>query len=212
LNSKNYIPIFVLLFMTFAVGWYLGTSPATVRLQLFEKRNPAGINDRYDFSEFSGDVLVEKSKGRLFEEVKISVHNPIVEVEIGHFVVRGTDDQPEFACGYYTQVALTFYADGMASNGQVPEMTVVDNCVVGSNVNRIMPLRIPFQMILAERVGDADFSFNDFSNVSMRNIGEEWPRTWFLHSIRLSNPDYSDRVIESDHISSGKGPIYQFSF
>lgn len=209
---KNIVPIFILLFITFTVGWYLGTTPATVRLQLFEKRNPAGISDRYDFSEFSGDILAEKSRDRLFEDVRIALKGPTVEVEIGHFVVRGPEGEPEFACGYYTQVVLTFYADGMASNGQLPEMTVVDNCVVGSNVNRMQPLRVPFQQIISERVGDADFSFNDFSNVSMRNIGEEWPRSWYLHSIRLSNPDFSDREIRSDHISSGKGPIYNFNF
>ncbi len=212
MSSKSYFPILILLFITFAIGWYLGTSPATVRLQLFEKRNPAGINDRYDFSELTGDALADKSRDRLFEDVRISVSGSMVEVEIGHFVVRGPDGQPEFACGYYTQVALTFFADGMASNGQVPEMTVVDNCVVGTNVNRIQTLRIPFQNIINERPGDADFSFQDFSNVSMRNVGEEWPRSWYLHSIRLSNPDYSDRAIESDHVSSGKGPIYNFNF
>lgn len=212
MKTKSYFPIFILFFITFAVGWYLGTTPATVRLQLFEKRNPAGINDRYDFSELTGDALADKTRDRLFEDVKIGVNGPMVEVEIGHFVVRGTDGQPEFACGYYTQVVLVFYADGMASNGQVPEMTVVDNCVVATNVNRMQTLRIPFQKIISERVGDADFSFQDFSNVSMRHIGEEWPRSWYLHQIRLSNPDFSGREIESDHISSGKGPIYNFNF
>lgn len=191
------------------VGWYLGTSPSGGGLALLEKRNPAGISSVYDFSRLDGEELEEKSKYRLFEEVKIFSSGESVGIEIGNFVVKGQDNVPEFACGYYSEVSLVFRADGMASNGQVPEMTIKDTCYVASNVNRLRPFWIPLKRILSERPGDADFQYQDFSPVSMRNIGEEWPKNWYLHSVKLNNPEFSDRQIEADHVVSGKGPIYR---
>ncbi len=210
MKFKHTIPIFILLMATFAVGWYLGTSPAPSRLSTMEMRNPAGINNNYDFSNLVGQELAEKSRWRLFADVKILKNEEVIGIELGHFVVRGDDNERQFACGYYSHVTLVFYADGMASNGHVPEMIVQNDCAVSGNVNRLEPIWIPTKRIFSERPGDADFQFTDFATVSMRNIGEEWPTTWYLHSIRLDNPDYSERVIESDHISSGKGPIYNF--
>lgn len=153
-------------------------------------RDPAAIRRAYDFSELNGSALSEKSKQRLISGFEVVRDADQVGVRLGHFVVADGSGNKVFACARYSKVVLSFEGEGVAVNGDKPEMQVTGNCETDDDINRISPLWIPVARITAEPVQDGKLDFEQGrSPVSVRftNVSEQWPGLWVLTQVQLSN-------------------------
>jgi len=93
---------------------------------------------------------------------------------------------------------LTFEAEGMASSGERPSMTVEGPCRTGSDITRIEPIWIPVSKIVSEKASDMDLTFPDNDGVTFKfqDMTGEWPRRWHLTKLRVYNDAETNRSIE----------------
>ncbi len=210
LHKNRYIPAFFLFAFTFAVGWYWGSGPINSVEERVDMRNPANINSDFDFSGYDGAQLESKTKAALFSSVTITLSQDgeTHAIELGHFVVSNESGEKEFACGYYDSVVLVFRGEGVASHGHPPEMVVTKDCEISKNVNRLVPMYVPYASIKKQKASDVDLSFEGYPLIQFRHMANEWPMNWYLFSITLKNSEIPDRVLEADFETSGNGQLH----
>jgi hypothetical protein len=165
------------------------------------RRDPAAIKRVYDFSQLEGSALNFAAKQRLLEGAKVVRDETDVGVELGHFVIKGSDGQKVFACQRYSKVILSFEGDGMAVAGELPKMEVEGGCEISSDINSIAAVWIPVSRILGEPVADGEFDFREGHPAKLKfaNVSDQWPKLWQLKSLRLTDPsgENSDVAIEA---------------
>jgi hypothetical protein len=108
------------------------------------------------------------------------------------------NNQKDFACGYYDKVTLTFEAEGVAVSGEKPTLTVQTGCGVGANINAMSPIHIPLNKLMAEKPGNSEYKFFDEQtpiSITSSNPPPDWPKTWVLSEVKLSNTQNSSRVL-----------------
>lgn len=154
------------------------------------RRDPASIKRVYDFSQLEGSALNFAAKQRLLEGAKVIRDKNDVGVELGHFVIKGSDGQKVFACQHYSRVILSFQGEGMSVGGELPKMEVEGGCEISSDINSIAAVWIPVARILGEPVADGEFDFREGHPAKLKfaNVSDQWPKLWQLKSLRLVDP------------------------
>lgn len=184
---------FVVVFIFFLFGYFLVKNSTNFegspRVSSTPTRDPAAIKKVYDFSNLDGSALDQASKQRLISGAKLIRESQDIGVELGHFVLRGPSGDKTFACQMYSKIVLVFEGDGMATGGEKPAMEVEGNCEISADINAISPLWIPVARILGEPVAEGDFDYRDGrpAKIHFSHVREEWPKTWRLKAVRLSN-------------------------
>lgn len=166
-------------------------------------RTPAAIRKVYDFSELDGNALNQASKQRLMAGFEVMRDNEDIGVRLGHFVVAGRDGEKVFACDRYDRVMLSFEGEGVATNGDKPQMEVESQCEPDQDVNRISPLWIPVARITGGTVRDGEQVYGNRGRdvrVKFANVSDQWPPQWVLTSIRLKNAGHEELTIESGEL------------
>lgn len=205
----------LLLVICFAIGWSISDhSQVATEGATFSSvsRDPAAIRSVFDFSSLQGSELYSASAQRLISGAKILHEKQDLGLQLGHFVVKGSSGEKEFACQKYGQLILFFEAEGMAVNGERPKMEVEGACEISKDINSMSPLWIPTAKILGEPVADGEFDFRDERVVKIRfsNVSDEWPKSWQLKSIKLVGKAPADEplyVTEQDLSESSSGPF-----
>jgi len=205
---------------SFYGGWQINqkatgfqvTRAQVTQLQPTISRDPAAIHKTYDFSHLAGEELDLASKERLVGSAAVHTEGAEVAIELGDFVVMGTNGQKTFACQQYAQIILQFEGDGSAVNGQKPMMEVEGTCEVAKDINMIAPLWIPVAKILGEPVADGEFDFRENHPVRVRfaNLYQEWPAAWRLNGLKLvsaQGPAQSVEVSDRDIRKLSKTPL-----
>lgn len=188
------------LVVSFAFGFLISRSSKQysaekVAVANHAARDPAAIRKVYDFSNLDGNALTLASKQRIISGFETFRKGDTLAIALGHFVVRGNDGQKQFACRKYSHVVLSFEGEGMAVGGEKPSMQVEGPCQEAEDINQISPLMIPVARILNQPVNDGEFEFREEQIVRVRfsNVADQWPTTWALTSVKLSN-DVSEEV------------------
>lgn len=160
-----------------------------VFLDDFDERIPAAVGKGIDFSALKGSALSLASQKRLIEEARMIAQADSVGVELGHFIIPMENGKKQLACRKYSLVNLTFSAEGVAVNGESPQMQVQGACKVGETISKISPIWIPYQKLLNEQPANMELVVNDPYKVSFRfdHMGSFWPTSWFLQSISLES-------------------------
>jgi len=194
----------------FAIGFYFSWSSNEFPLEVatFDlpkaSRDPAAIKKVYDFSHLEGSALVFATKQRLLEGAKIIPGNQDIEVDLGHFVLRGTDGQKEFACQRFSKVIMNFEGEGLAIGGELPQMEVEGVCEISKDINTMAAIWIPTSRILGETVADGEFDYREGHPTKLKfaNVSEQWPKLWRLKSVQLVDPsgEYADLTIQDQEL------------
>jgi len=165
-----------------------------------EWRNPAAISKANDFSLLSGKALKSASHRRLLEDVRLVLNEGRFGIELGHFVVRGTSGDKQFACEYYDRVQLKFSADGTAVNGKIPYFLVEGHCKISRDINRMNPLWLPIASLkeMPPRNLRSYYFENEKVFISVYDLGTAWPVDWRLSGIRVFNQVKVGREIAVD--------------
>lgn len=207
---------------SFSGGFYLTTYSKEFPFEYVEysstklTRDPAAIRRTHDFSNLEGVALNQALKDRIISDLKMVRNSHEVGIEMGHFVIRSNDGAKEFACQRYDQVTLTFEGDGSAIAGELPTMEVQGNCNIGSDINKMQAIMIPFQRILGERAGDGEIEYKDQNSVKLKfqNISERWPKVWRLKAIHLSDKEMlsADVILNDNDLAKGLSQPFIIEF
>lgn len=198
---------------SFVGGFYLTISSKEFPFEYVEyspgklARDPAAIRRSHDFSNLQGVALNQALKDRIVSDLKLVRNSHEVGVELGHFVIRSADGAKEFACQRYDNVTLVFEGDGSAIAGELPKMEVQGACVIGSDINKMQAIMIPFQRILGEPAGDGELEYTDQASVKMKfqHISERWPKAWRLKSVYLSDKEQQSADVILNEADLAKG-------
>jgi hypothetical protein len=166
-------------------------------------RNPASIQKVFDYSYLGGDSLLQAAKERLGNSVQISLSSDKTEaiIELGNFVLMDDKNQKDFACGFYDKVALSFEAQGVAVDGQKPQLVVEAKCEVAENINALVPIHVPLSKIKTEKPSDTEFKFYQSKTpltVRLQNAPGTWPKHWVLNGIKLTHSQFTSRILSVD--------------
>lgn len=169
-------------------------------------RNPAAVRRDLDFTKLDGAELITGNHNRLITSAKVLFgHNEQageMGLEFGHFVTRDEQGNKQLACDFYDRIRMTFEAEGMASSGERPTMTIEGPCRTADDITRIEPIWVPVVKILSEKATDMDLSFpeNEGVNFKFQDMTGEWPTRWHLSSVRVYNDAENGRSLElSNH-------------
>lgn len=178
-------------------------------------RDPAAVRGNFDFSHLQGEKLNTAIRQRLLTGLEFRKTAEGTGIGLGHFLFLDQRGEKKLACQEFGKVTLAFEAEGVSVAGEKPEMEVEGRCEFSPDMARINPLFLPIAKIVGERPGDGEFQFNDGSAVTVRftNLPSEWPRTWLLKSVKLSNDNNPQAlVIESEEVARYLGHPMVFSW
>lgn len=202
---QRFFSVFGLFAVCFMTGYFV------LKFQTDEfgiNRDPAAIRGNFDFSNLQGEKLNLAIKQRLLSGLELRKSESGTGIGLGHFVFLDQRGEKRLACQEFGKVSLIFEAEGVSVAGEKPEMEIQGRCEFSPDMAKINPLFLPIAKIVDERPGDGEFQFNEGSAVSVRfaNVPEEWPKTWILKSVKLSNDKSSQAlVIESDEVARHLG-------
>lgn len=168
---------------------------ATTQLYVFSGREPASIEQKNLFSLFQTQnalgVALEK---RVVESINVAKNERLYQINIRNFVLKDTAESLHL-CEYFNTYTLTFEAEGIASSGERPTMTVSSPCELSAKTNLPIPIMIPVDDIhkLAPNDTDISFQINPKANFSFRNISDNWPEYWVLAKVEFNSKDFSSR-------------------
>lgn len=155
----------------------------------------AGTNDgteQSDLSQLEGSEFL-----KAFKYALISVGYGLDDGQqfgfrFGNFLLHNDRGAKVFACEEYNTVDLVFQAEGIAVSGEIPTLTVRGACQTANEPRFIEALMVPYREILASSVSQKDFIGGDSAHpvaVQFQNVVEQWPTSWNLVGVRLSNPE-----------------------
>jgi hypothetical protein len=171
-------------------------------------REPAAIEQQSLFNMFQGhDSYKIALEQEILQSIKIAKEENIFQIDIRNFMVKNSQENLHL-CEYFDSYTLTFEAEGIASSGERPSMTISSPCEISARTNLPVPVIVPLEDILKLAPTDTDVSFqiNPHTNFSFRNVSDSWPEYWVLSKVEFNNQEMSvrDVIIE-------RRDIYRFS-
>lgn len=172
------------------------------------RRDVASVAKTLGFTYVRGDLLRQNGKLQSIAQARVLETQKALGVGLGHFLVKTQSGKKAFICRQHESVELTFQAEGIAVNGEKPQMKVKGRCLVTNDVNSISTLWIPVEDIVKKAYGDIRLASVDRGPVLVQfnGVGSSWPRTWVLSQVRFyslssKNPPV---IVNQQEISSLK--------
>lgn len=149
----------------------------------------------YEWSQSSPESLLANAFVELTDEGAY--------VSFGHFLVQNQKGEKSLACHVYNKIKAVFHSGDIAINGSPCVMNVQFPCLISKEDSKnIQAFYLPLQWLYNEVVPKNEtFSFteNDITyHLAFENMGFNWPKLWYLKSIRLyqqeENPSPSEEI------------------
>ena len=162
-------------------------------------RTPAAIEERGLFNFFDkGDALQTALHKDIVSSIEIAKNEKNFQINVRNFLVKNQDNLR--LCEYFNSYTLTFEAEGIASSGERPTMTITTPCEVSAKTNLPVPVVVPVDDIFKLKPNDADISFevSPKASFSFRNVSDMWPGHWVLSKVQFSHSNFSSREVIID--------------
>lgn len=174
--------------VSFVIGGFVALNPFDFDFSSGQLRNPASLQGKYDLTHLRGDELIQGSKVRVLEGLKVKQKAGSFEIQLGHFLFKNRNEEVVKACDEFSQVELIWQADGMAVSGEAPQMRVTGPCQISANLSSLGPLYLPLQKMMESVAQDSVVQLSEYPNqaIEFRGLSGEWPGLWVLRSISLS--------------------------
>lgn len=189
LKRTEHKKIIFLLLIIFSAAWLLSLFWETAQ------RYPAAIENQsfFDFikPEDSLNVALEKE---IMDSIKIQKIEKQFQIDVRNFFVKSSN---QHLCEIYNEFTLTFEAEGIATSGERPSMTITSPCEVSSRTNLPIPVRIPVADIFKLKPTDTNISFqiNPRVNFSFKNVSDVWPEYWVLSNVQFQNSTLQNEIV-----------------
>lgn len=184
-------------------GWYLAELNKTdvIYVDLGNGRGPAAIRQSFYVGGLNGLALSKKIHDRVVGDAHILNRDGEMGIELGQFVTEDKNSRKVLACSLYDRVELQFIGEGVASHGESPRMVIQSDCRISTNdIKWMEPIWVPTSEILSQPTSVKQMSFLDKQAVSFQftEVGDEWPVTWVLESLRLYNSEQPEVEVAID--------------
>lgn len=150
----------------------------------------------YDLSELSGSAFLKSAKIAMSQGLQVQRGAATAGLTIGNFLVKNPSGSKVYACEVFPNVEIALQADGVAYSGNIPTIIVRGPCVNSDDGQLISALPIPLKGLyqsvrnnpmLKVPLGDRGESFL----VSAQFLYNEWPVSWNVIGVKLSNDQES---------------------
>ncbi|MEK6555244.1 MAG: hypothetical protein AABZ31_08390 [Bdellovibrionota bacterium] len=143
-------------------------------------RGPASI----DLSHLDGDSFISAARLRIIEGLDIQAQDMQHAITAGHF-----QDDGGSICKTYDRIEFVFAADDSVVSGEPILMKVRGDCLADIDASQLSSLTIPYRKILVEKPSETTIQVLDRNKteISFFNMGDSWPRSWSLKSVRIFN-------------------------
>lgn len=125
----------------------------------------------------------------LVEGTLIDKFDEGVRIHLGNFLTQGLEEgEKGLVCEVYDRVKMVFRAGGMMVSGEPCLMVVESDCLLGEDAQRIEEIFIPLSEITRGHPMNLEWKVEGegvSTLVMMKNMGDSWPREWFLFSIHF---------------------------
>ena len=177
-------------------------------------RNPAAVQKSYDFSELSGESLLQAAKKRMLSSLKIQKSEVGSSISLGHFIFEDNQGFRRFACEYYEKVQIIFEADGVVSSGSSPQMILEGRCLANAqDPSQMNPLMIPVEKIMSNAPMDGEYKFAEFENqiLQFKDMADTWPSLWILKRVSLTR-GVDELIIQASEVGQivGRPVVVRF--
>jgi hypothetical protein len=197
--SSFLLGVFVAALVTFIVHETNKEVTSWHTTSISKGRNPASIAGAYDFSAYQGKTLMDAAKQRILDGLNVNRDSQSNSVQLGNFVLLNDQNQKDFVCGLYNHITLSFEAEGVAVSGEKPTLIIDAPCVVGTDINNLAPIKIPYQQIKAQNPKSHDLSVQQdgggLLHIQSGNNSESWPNQWSLTQINLTQDSVPSRIL-----------------
>ena len=178
------------------------------------RRFPAAIQKRSDFTHLTGSALILASQEQLLRDAEVISRGDKVGIRLGLFFRLNEDHLAVSACDDYTRIRMEFHAENMAVNGEPPKMTIEAPCMVGEDFQRLAPIWIPVAALDGHPIESKKFPELGDVNFSFSAPSDQLPKNWRLNSVTLETPNKPGQSLEisSDKMKSMKVPLLKLRF
>lgn len=150
----------------------------------------------YDLSELSGSAFLKSAKIAMSQGMLVQRGPATVGLTVGNFLVKNSAGSKVYACEVFPDLEITLQADGVAYSGNIPTIIVRGPCMSSDDGQTISALPIPLKGLYQNvrqnplwkvPLGDRGDSFL----VSAQFLYNEWPVSWNVIGVKLSNDQES---------------------
>ncbi len=160
-------------------------------------RDPASIPKNDFFQMFKPEKPIQSALHKeIVSSLLVAKNQKEFQIQVRNFLVKENDiNQP--LCNYFNEYTMTFEAEGIASSGERPTLTITSPCLVSERTKLPYPVRIPVEDIFKLKPADTDISFqvNENALFSFKNIYDAWPEYWVLSKIEFDHTNTVGRKI-----------------
>lgn len=179
-----------LFLFSFVVGGFVAINPFDFNFGFGSSqiRNPASLQGKYDLTHLQGEDLIQASKVRVLEGLKVKQKAGSFEIQLGHFIFKNQNEEVKKACDEFSQVELIWQAEGMAVSGEAPQMRMTAACQTSGSLSLLGPLYLPLQKMMESPAQDSVVQLSEYQNqaIELRGLSGEWPGLWVLRVVSLS--------------------------
>ena len=179
------------------------------------KRNPAAIPRKkvFDFSHLEGGALDVAIRKQILNNTESIEKDGRVGFRFGHFLVKGHGGDSTSACDVYDRVTLHFEAEGLATNGKRPQLSVSGKCSPSENLAFIKTIWLPVAKLRESLPKESEYSFEEEGSVhvSLQNADFSWPGYWVMTGITLSHQTENRvpfEISRKDIVQASSDPIF----
>lgn len=153
-------------------------------------------NSYYDLSELTGSAFLKSAKIAMAQGLQVQRGAATAGLTVGNFLVKNSAGSKVYACEVFPELEITLQADGVAYSGNIPTIIVRGPCVSSDDGQLISVLPIPLKGLYQNvrnnplwkaPLGDRGDSFL----VSAQFLYNEWPASWNVIGVKLSNDQES---------------------
>lgn len=153
-------------------------------------RQPTAVPRMFDLTSVQQGRMSSQAKQILLENLKIQQkEDKSWKIEVPNFVTKDKFGYRELICEKYNRLTLVFQAEGVATHGERPSMTIEGNCSYSTEpmAKYLAPFEIPGSLF--DRETPEDFNVLVGSNyqfwVRLTAMPNFWPEEWVLSSVRF---------------------------
>lgn len=169
--------------LTFSLGFSLFYG---YFVEEYNERDPAAIGNKvHQLKNFDPEQLKEE----LSQKIKVT------NLPDGKKYLRFTSLSSN-VCRQYPKVQIKFTADGISVAGEAPVMMIEADCLPAQDPVEMASIEIPVDKILKQKPANASYKFDGLtSTFTFSGSGDEWPRTWILHSVVFKNQNGNTKIV-----------------
>ncbi|MES3039486.1 MAG: hypothetical protein V4736_16375 [Bdellovibrionota bacterium] len=163
------------------------------------QREPAAVRTHYNFSNMAPEKKEDTLKTHIAKTFEIRTQGDKALFQFGYASFEEDGQALKSICSVYSEVTFVFEGEGQAHNGEKPELKVTSACKENGTIASGQ-IVIPLEAIATSPAGEGDMKFFEPypTALTFKNVGDSWPKTWYLKGVELQGNGSFVKLNEND--------------